>query len=147
MKRTFKKTFAALIATTTMAVAMSGMSASAISYKGTSSKTTSGGTGGTVTIRSRVYTDYYQPYSGVNVYYYGVVSDISTSSSLKTTFNITGTLTTSTSSTAISNSGTANSISAYKTASYSGAYTYCNSKTTTSSSAFGSSSQECNYAF
>lgn len=147
MKKTFKRLIAIVIATTTMAVGMGSMNASAITYKGTTNKTTTGGTGGTVNIRSRVYTDYYQPAGGVNVYYYGVVSDISTGSSLKTYFNITGTLTTSNSSTPISNSGTANSVKAYKAASYSGAYSYCNSKTTTSSSAYGTSSQECNRAF
>ena len=99
MKKTFKRLIAIFMATTTLAVGMGSMNASAITYKGTTNKSTTGGTGGTVNIRSRVYTDYYQPAGGVNVYYYGVVSDISTGSSLKTYFNITGTLTTSNSST------------------------------------------------
>lgn len=147
MKRRFSKKFVALVATMTMVVSMGGICANAISYKGATYEITSGGTGGRVKIRSRVYKDYYNPYSSVNVYYYGVVSDIPVDDGLITTFSITGTLSNSTSSKSISKSGTANSVKAYSTSSYSDLYDHCNSKTTTTSSAFGTSTQECNYSF
>lgn len=147
MKKMFLKKIVVLAAAATMVLGMGGICASAISYKGTTYATTSGGIGGKVEIRSRVYKDYYNPYSSVNVYYYGVVSDIHIDSELITTFKVTGTLSNATSSTPISKSGTANSVKAYATSSYSNMYNHCNSKTTTSSSAFGTSTQECNYSF
>lgn len=140
------KRIAAVGAAMVMAVSMMGVGTSAFTTKGTTTKSTSGGTAGTVVIRSRVYTDIYQPSGGVRVYQYGVMSDIKDSTTLKTAFNITGTLTTSSSSTPISASGTANSVKAYKSSGSTGAYNYCSSKTTTSSTAFGSSTQQCNYS-
>lgn len=147
MKKTFKRMISIFVVTATMVVSIGSLSAGAISYKGTTTALTSGGSGGETIIRSRVYTDYYSPYGGVNVFYFGVVSDASESSKLKTNFKITGTLTRSGSSTPISASGYANSVKAYSASYDSKYYKFCNSKTTTSSSAFGTSSQECNYSF
>lgn len=147
MKVNLKKKLVVVIAMITLAAGMSGICASAISYKSSTFKNTSGGTAGVVKIRSRVYTDYYQPYSSVNVYYYGVVSEIITGSEYVTTFNITGTVSNKTSSTNISKSGTANSVKAYTTSSFGELYTDWYTTTTTTSSSFGNSSQECNYSY
>ena len=147
MKKSFRRMVAIFMATATMVVSIGSLSVGAISYKGTTTALTSGGSGGKATIRSRVYTDYYSPYGGVNVYYFGVVSDISTSTTLKTKFNVSGSLIRPGFSTPISASGTANSVKAYSASSNSKSYTFCTSKTTTTSSAYGTSSQECNYPF
>lgn len=148
MKKPFKKMAAIFLTTAIMAVSIGGLSTGAISYKGTTTTTTSGGSGGSVNIRSRVYTDHQSPYAGVNVYYYGAVSDISTNTSLITNFNLTGALIRPGSSTPIGASGTSNSVRDYRTSSSnSSLYTSCTSKTTTYSSAYGTSSQECNYPF
>lgn len=148
MKKSFKKMVAIFLATATMAVSVGGLSAGAFSQKGVTYKQTSGGSGGSVNIRSRVYTDHQSPYAGVNVYYYGVISDVYTSSTLITSFNLTGALIRPGSSTPIGASGTSNSVRDYRTSSSnSSLYTSCTSKTTTSSSAYGTSSQECNYPF
>ena len=142
-----RKKITALGLVMAMTVSMASLSTSAITYKGETIRQTSGGTAGKVKIRSRIYTDVYQPSGGVRVYNYGAISDVKDSSTIKTKFNITGIVSNSTSSTTISAAKTANSVKAYTSSSYSDAYKYCSSKTKTSSSSFGSSSQECNFSF
>lgn len=105
---------------------------------------TSRGKNGFVEIRSRVFTNLTQPSTNIQVYSCGVISDISTSSTLETYFSIAGTLHTPSSTVNISAYGSANSKMA-QTVDENRKFNYCHSTTTTTSSvAFGSSSMECN---
>lgn len=147
MKHLFKGLVASAMATV-MCVSTS-LSASAITYHGnTQSCKTSGGTNGYITINARVYTDYYQPYGGVNVYYYGVRAWIAGNTSVTTNFEITGVVTNDGSSTNISTQVTGNEARAYAVSTSSPkAYDYCSSTIYTNSSAFGSCTFECNHSF
>lgn len=149
MTKKFKKTLVGLVASAMCVTgSMGAISASAATYTtyhGSTYKNTNGGNGGYVRIRTRAFTEYYSPAGGVNVYSYGVESDVITGSSLQTYFSISGSVSNSSSSASIGNSGTAHSIRASKNTSSSDSYNHVNSSITTNSSSFGYSYQECNF--
>lgn len=146
MKHLFKGLVAsAMVATMCLSTSISASAATSTTYHGSTYTETSGGNGGSVKIRARAFTEYYQPYGSVNVYRYGVAADITTGSTLLTKFVISGTVSNSSSSAAISNEGTGNSLRAFAVSSSSGSYNHVNSTIDTSSSSYGTSHQECNY--
>lgn len=141
MRKMFKRLSAAVVAMT-MAV-MCATSASAYTVKGKNWATTSGGTNGTITIRTEVYTDTYcPPQSGITVYYYGAKAYIVDSSSVKTKMSLTGTYNTMTSSSDFSLnpnlSESYNSLTESKNTYRYDSYLSMNTKTTSKDTAFGS---------
>ena len=90
MKHLFKG-LTATVAAAVMCVSVPMSASAARTYIGNPySVTTSGGDSGKAKIKIQAYTDYYQPYGGVNVYYYGVEAWIDGSSSYTIGFTITG---------------------------------------------------------
>lgn len=119
--------------------------------KGSTTKKTAGGSGGSVTIKSDVYLGYTYVYSGAHVYTFGVTSYIQNadeSSNLITNFTLSGNMYDDDSSTPFSkNASNVNSIDYSESTQWSDLYSLCTSKTVTYSSAFGHSTQECNYSY
>ncbi len=138
-----KKRISIAVCTVALSLAMSTAASAVTTYT-----TTSGGTGGKVTIRSQIYSKEYNPTGDIFFTTYEVTSDIPAESSLKTNFDIEAKLINSNSSKSLNKSGYANSVTA--SSSQSGPdvvlYDYLESKTTTNSTAFGTSSHECNGA-
>lgn len=131
---------------TTCAIALS-LTISVTANAGTvTTKVTSGGTAGKITIRSEISSNESNPATNVYMAAYSVTSNIPAESTLVTTFNIQAKVSRSDGSRSFSKSGTANSVTA--SLSTSGVvrdfYDYLYSSTDTTSSAFGISSQECN---
>lgn len=150
MSKLFKRLSAAAAAMT-MAV-ICATSASAYTVKGHNSDTTTGGTNGTITLRTDVYTNTYcPPQSGITVYYYGAKAYIVGSSSIKTKMSLTGTYNTMTSSSNFSLnpnlSESYNSLTESKNTYRSDSYLSMNTKTTSSDTAFGSCSYNANGIF
>lgn len=118
--------------------------ASAETIKDYREKNTSGGTNGYVTMRTEVYSNTTNaPTGGASVNTYGVRAFIKNNTNLTTSITLSGTMYSSTSTYPFSKNGNSNRIDY----SVNSSRIFCASKTVTSSSAFGSSSYECNAGY
>ncbi len=121
------------------------LSASAETIKATTSSHTDGKQ--SITITSEGYMDYNIPTPSVEIYFYGVrayTPGYGNSNNITTSFSILGKLNQTSSSKSFRKSGSGE-ICDYKSNGIETLYNNVSSTITTSSTVYGSSSQECNY--
>lgn len=150
MGKLFKRLSAAAVATV-VAVAC-GTGASAYTVRGAYQEKTTGGSNGSITLRTEVYTDTYSPpNTGLTVYYYGAKAYIVGSSSIKTKMSLTGAFHTMTTSQEFYKnqnlSESYNSLTESKNTYSSNSYIALTTKTTSNDATFGSCSYNTNGIF
>ena len=137
-----KKKLVAVVAAFSLLVSFGGVGSAGLSAS-YSSKLSSGGSAGQVTIYSEVYRNQVYIYSGAYKYDFGVKSYIKDSSTLYTYFVVKGTYTDySGDSITFSEEGSGNSITYTKSAHTKDWYSKLSATVKTSSTSFGSTSQQ-----
>ena len=146
MKHLFKGIVATAVATV-MCISVPLSASASRTYVGSPySVTTSGGDSGRAKINIQAYTDYYSPYGGVNVYYYGVQAWIDGSSSYTIGFTINGSVKKTGSSTPLPqvNNVNAHSVDTEVSSTTHNAYNSVSCTVTAKSGGFGSVTTEYN---
>lgn len=124
------------------------INANALTYKGSPSYAYTSGSQ-SIKITARGYTDVFEPSGGVHVYYWGVKAytpGYNNSNTITTKFTISGYAHSDTLSDPFSGTGTGESLSKSISSTSSVKYNYVTSTIKTSSSVYGTSSQNCNFS-